>query len=67
MNNQMKAANENTTTITESAVRRKARRRLWSPVRYREDRQWFAQYGPYALVEEPNMIRFHGLNITEAS
>ncbi len=56
-----------TRQISESAVRRKATRRLWRVVKYRENSKWYAQYGPYALVDEHNAIRHHGLGLHEAS
>lgn len=52
---------------SESAVRRKAARRLWRLVKYRESSRWYAQYGPYALVDERNAIRHSGLDLAEAS
>jgi hypothetical protein len=53
--------------ISESAVRRKAGRRLWRLVKYRESSRWYAQYGPCALVDERNAIRHYGLDLDEAS
>lgn len=53
--------------ISESAVRRKANRRLWRVVKYRENSKWYSQYGPYVLVDERNAIRHHSLTLAEAS
>lgn len=51
----------------ESAVRRKARRRLSSLMKFRANSRWFTQYGPYALVDEQNVIAHSGLDLEEAS
>jgi hypothetical protein len=51
---------------SDCAVRRKARRRLWSLMKFRESSKWFFQYGPYALVDERNTIAFQGLDLDEA-
>ena len=53
--------------MRESAVRRKAARRHWRVVKYRENSKWYAQYGPYALADERNAIRHYGLDLSEAS
>ena len=53
--------------ISENAVRRKAFRRLWRVVKYRENSKWYPQYGPYALVDERNAIRDHSLTMAEAN
>ena len=47
--------------MSESQLRRRARKQGLHVVKYPERSRWFATYGPYALVDERNYIVDFGL------
>jgi hypothetical protein len=52
---------------SESAVRQKATRRLWRLTKFREQSRWAGQYGPFALVNERNVMEHYALSLQEAN
>ena len=61
------AAAARCSTPSESAVRRKARRRLYKLTKYGERSRWGDQYGPYSLANEYNTLTHWGLTLADAN
>ncbi len=51
---------------SESAVRRKAKRRNYGLCKFRDTSGWFNQYGPYALFDERNIMHACQLTLRDA-
>jgi hypothetical protein len=54
------------TPPSESAVRRMATRRGYRLTKIRDNSRWFADYGPYILGDERNVMIGSGLDLVEA-
>ncbi len=52
---------------SESAIRQKATRRLWRLTKFRDQSRWANQYGPFALVNERNLMEHYGLSMQDAN
>ncbi len=52
---------------TESGVRGKAKRRLWSLVKINQNSRGYHERGKVALADKQNVVRHSGLSLAEAS
>lgn len=52
---------------SESAVRQKAKRRLWCLVRTNQNSRGYHERGKVALADKQNVVRHSGLSLAEAS
>lgn len=53
---------------SDSSLRRRARAQGLELVKYRPSSRWYAQYGPYALVEQStNCLEAYGLSREEVA
>lgn len=55
------------TQPTESGVRGKAKRRLWSLVKTNQNSRGYHERGKVALADKQNVVRHSGLSLADAS